>query len=84
MITDKSTFAYLADVFILPEHQGEGLSKRLMEYIMAHPDLQGLRRMVLATMDAHELYRKFGFNELEKPQTFMDKRFKVNYLGEKV
>ena len=64
MITDKATFAYLADVFIIEEYRGLGLSKWLMETIMAHPDLQGLRRMMLATRDAHELYKKFGFTPL--------------------
>src|SRR5580700_4752433 len=59
--TDRATFAYLGDVFILSEHRGRGLSKRLMEAVLAHQDLQGLRRWMLATADAHELYRKFGF-----------------------
>ena len=64
MITDKATFAYLADVFIIEEYRGRGLSKWLMEIIMTHPDLQGLRRMILATKDAHGLYEKFGFTPL--------------------
>ena len=64
MITDKATFAYLADVFIIEEYRGRGLSKWLMQVIMSHPDLQGLRRMILATRDAHELYKKFGFTPL--------------------
>jgi N-acetylglutamate synthase-like GNAT family acetyltransferase len=64
MITDKATFAYLADVFIIEEYQGRGLSKWLMEVIMSHPDLQGLRRMILATKDAHGLYSQFGFTPL--------------------
>ena len=64
MITDKATFAYLADVFIIEEYQGRGLSKWLMEIIMSHPDLQGLRRMILATKDAHGLYKQFGFTPL--------------------
>ena len=71
--TDRATFAYLADVFILPEHRGEGLSKRLMEAVLAHPDLQGLRRWMLATADAHELYRKFGFAALSQPDSFMQR-----------
>jgi GNAT superfamily N-acetyltransferase len=71
--TDRATFAYLADVFILPEHRGRGLSKRLMEAVLAHPDLQGLRRWMLATADAHELYRKFGFGLLSKPELFMQR-----------
>lgn len=69
--TDRATFAYLADVFILPEHRGKGLSKRLMEAILAHPDLQGLRRWMLATADAHELYQRFGFTGLSQPDRFM-------------
>jgi GNAT superfamily N-acetyltransferase len=72
MITDKATFAYLADVFILQEHRGLGLSKQLMSEIISHPDLQGLRRMALATRDAHDLYRKFGFTSLASPETFME------------
>jgi GNAT superfamily N-acetyltransferase len=71
--TDRATFAYLGDVFILPEHRGRGLSKRLMEAVLAHPDLQGLRRWMLATADAHELYRKFGFGLLSQPERFMQR-----------
>ena len=73
VITDYATFAYLADVFILEEHRGHGLSKRLMETIMAHPDLQGLRRWSLATRDAHGLYEQFGFTPLPKPEIWMQK-----------
>jgi len=61
MITDKATFAYLADVFIVQAFRGQGLSKKLMSYICAYPELQGLRRIMLATQDAHELYRQYGF-----------------------
>lgn len=61
VITDRATFAYLADVFVLTPHRGKGLSKRLMQEIQAHPELQGLRRWLLATRDAHELYAQFGF-----------------------
>ncbi len=71
--TDRATFAYVGDVFILPEHRGRGLSKRLMEAILAHPDLQGLRRWMLATADAHELYTKFGFGLLSHPERFMQR-----------
>ena len=71
MITDKATFAYLADVFIIEEFRGLGLSKWLMEVILAHPDLQGLRRMMLATRDAHELYKKFGFTPLNNVDRWM-------------
>ena len=69
--TDKATFAYLADVFILPEVQGLGLGKRLVETIVTHPDLQGLRRFILATSDAHTLYEKFGFEAVDDPSILM-------------
>ena len=72
MITDKATFAYLADVYILEEHRGRGLSKWLMEKIMSHSELQGLRRMALATKDAHGLYEKYGFKALASPNIFME------------
>jgi len=72
VITDKATYAYLADVFILEQHQGKGLSRLLMDEIVKHPDLQGLRRIVLATRDAHGLYEKYGFTALSNPQTFME------------
>jgi GNAT superfamily N-acetyltransferase len=71
-VTDKATFASLADVFILEPHRGKGLSKRLMEFVFAHPDLQGLRRYMLATKDAHGLYKQFGFTELSNPARFME------------
>ena len=72
MVTDKATFAYLADVFIVAAHRGKGLSKWLMQTILAHPELQGLRRISLATKDAHELYDQFGFKPLANPQIFME------------
>ncbi len=72
MVTDSATFAYLADVYVLEEHRGKGLSKKLMQEIMSHPDLQGLRRMALATNDAHGLYEKFGFSALATPEIFME------------
>ncbi|KAA5540337.1 GNAT family N-acetyltransferase [Adhaeribacter rhizoryzae] len=65
IITDYATFAYLADVFVLPEYLGQGLSKWLMECIMAYPDLQNLRRFMLMTRDAHTLYTRFGFTPLK-------------------
>ena len=71
VITDHATFAYLADVFILEAYRGKGLSKWMMEVIMGHPDLQGLRRWLLATKDAHGLYKKFGFAALDKPERIM-------------
>jgi GNAT superfamily N-acetyltransferase len=69
LITDKATFAYLADVFIDEAYRGQGLSKWLMEEILKHPDLQGLRRMMLATRDAHGLYAQYGF----APLTYTDR-----------
>ncbi|MCL1037540.1 GNAT family N-acetyltransferase [Shewanella submarina] len=71
LITDGATFAYLADVFVLEEHRGKGLSKLMMDKIISHPELQGLRRMMLATRDAHGLYLKYGFTPLVAPDTFM-------------
>jgi N-acetylglutamate synthase-like GNAT family acetyltransferase len=68
VITDNATFGYLADVFIDETCRGQGLSKWLMEVILAHPDLQGLRRFMLATRDAHGLYRQFNFKELANPE----------------
>ena len=73
VVTDYATFAWIADVFILQEHRGKGLSKWLMEVIITHPQLQGLRRMILATKDAHGLYRQFGFAEFAHPETWMER-----------
>jgi len=72
VITDKATFAYLADVFILPEHRGKGLSKALVATILAHPDLQGLRRWMLVTADAQSLYEQFGFKVVPHPERHME------------
>lgn len=72
VITDCATFAYLADVFVLPEYRGNGLSKHLLGFIREYPALQGLRRWMLATADAHELYRKFDFSELAHPERMME------------
>ncbi len=71
LVTDRATFAYLADVFVLESHRGRGLSRALMELILAHPEVQGLRRWLLATRDAHGLYRKFGFVDLANPAMFL-------------
>lgn len=73
VITDKATFAYLADVFILEPLQRKGLGSWLISEILKHPGLQGLRRFNLATRDAHEFYRKFGFEALSEPQKLMEK-----------
>ena len=72
VVTDRATFAYLADVFVLEPHRGIGLSKQLMAFIMSHPDLQGLRRFMLGTKDAHSLYQQFGFTELANPARMME------------
>lgn len=72
-VTDKATFAYLADVFVLPAYQGMGLGKMMMQRAMALPDLQGLRRLMLATRDAHGLYEPFGFKAIEDSQLFMQR-----------
>jgi GNAT superfamily N-acetyltransferase len=71
VITDCATFAYLADVFIDPRHRGKGLGKWLMQTIVEHPDLQGLRRFMLATRDAHGLYKTFGFTPFPVTDTWM-------------
>jgi GNAT superfamily N-acetyltransferase len=72
IVTDRSTFAWLADVYVLEEHRGKGLSQRMMRAVVAHPELQGLRRMLLATRDAHGLYAKFGFTPLAAPSRMME------------
>ncbi|HXC06735.1 MAG TPA: GNAT family N-acetyltransferase [Bacteroidia bacterium] len=72
VITDYTTFSYLADVYILEKHRNQGLSNWLMEVIMQHPQLQGMRRFMLATRDAHKLYEKFGFKSVSKPERWME------------
>jgi GNAT superfamily N-acetyltransferase len=74
VVTDRATFAYLADVFVLEEHRGRGIGKWLVEVVISHPDLQGLRRWMLATRDAHDLYRRYAFTELARPAIFMERR----------
>ena len=71
VITDFATFAYIADVFVVPEHRGRGVSKLLLRAILEHPELQGLRRILLATQDAHGLYAQFGFQPLANPDHYM-------------
>lgn len=73
VVTDLATFAWVADVFILEAHRGQGLSKWLMETILEHPELQQFRRWVLATKDAQGLYRQFGFHELKRPERWMER-----------
>jgi GNAT superfamily N-acetyltransferase len=72
VVTDYATFAWICDVFVDEEYRGQGLSKWLMESMLKHPQLQGLRRWVLATKDAHSLYSKFGFTSLNKPERWME------------
>ena len=79
VMSDLATFAYLADVFILPNYQGQGLGKWLMETIMDYPDLQSIRTFSLATKDAHGLYKQFGFKALAKPETRMLKVYRTSY-----
>lgn len=73
IVTDYATFAWVADVFVLTEHRGQGLAKWLMEIIIAHPQLQGFRRWVLSTKDAHDLYKQFGFINLHRPERWMER-----------
>jgi GNAT superfamily N-acetyltransferase len=66
-VTDRATFAWLADVFVLPEHRGHGLGKRLVEAVLGHPELAGMKRWLLGTLDAHDLYRRYGFEDVGDP-----------------
>ncbi|MFZ6029627.1 MAG: GNAT family N-acetyltransferase [Chloroflexota bacterium] len=76
VVTDYATFGWLCDVFVLESHRGRGLSKWLIETVVAHPDLCNIRRLLLATRDAHTLYRRYGgFESLQNPERWMD-RFK--------
>jgi len=71
MVTDRATFAWLADVFVVPQSRGHGLGKFVVSTLLEHPELKGLRRLMLATADAHELYRSYGFSEFEDPSQLM-------------
>lgn len=73
VVTDYATFAWLADVFVLDQYRNRGLGVWLIEVITSHPQLQGFRRWLLATRDAHELYRRFGFTELSEPRRWMER-----------
>jgi GNAT superfamily N-acetyltransferase len=73
IVTDYATFAWVADVFVVEEHRGQGLSKWLMEIVLSHPELQGFRRWVLSTKDAHGLYERFGFIKLHRPERWMER-----------
>jgi GNAT superfamily N-acetyltransferase len=72
LVTDKATFAYLADVYVLVEHRGQGLARAMLDALFAHANVQDLRRIMLATRDAHELYAKYGFTPLCAPDRFME------------
>ena len=73
VVSDYATFANLVDVFVLSDHRGNGYGKKILEAVLSHSELQGLRRFTLATADAHGLYQQYGFTELAKPQVFMEK-----------
>jgi len=81
VVSDKSTFGYIGDVFVVDEHRGKGLSKWLMECIMKHPELQGFRRWIILTRDAHSLYQKFGFTPVKKPQNYIENHSPEVYLS---
>lgn len=81
VISDGATIAFLSDVFILPEFRGRGLGRWLLECVMSHPELQGLRAWVLVTRDAHELYSKVGFKALARPERYMELRNADVYRG---
>ena len=81
IVSDYAVFAYLCDVFIHEDHRGKGLGKWLMETVKSHPDLQGLRRWMLATHDAHGLYKQYGFTPLENPHNWME--YLVRLPGER-
>jgi GNAT superfamily N-acetyltransferase len=73
VVSDHATFAYLCDVFVVAEARGQGIGKQLMAAVLAHPELQHLRRFMLATADAHALYAEYGFTALDKPERFMQR-----------
>lgn len=82
VISDRASYAYLADVYVEEPFRGGGLSKVLMRAVMAHPELQGLRRWLLGTRDAHGLYRQFGFTELQRTDRWMEKADPALYAHE--
>ncbi|UXI68761.1 GNAT family N-acetyltransferase [Tahibacter amnicola] len=81
VISDYATFANLVDVFVLPDRRGQGYSKRMMEAVLAHPQLQGLRRFTLATWDAHSLYARYGFTSPSRPESLMERYFPDIYAN---
>lgn len=74
VVTDRATFAWVCDVYVLDEHRGLGLGKALMAAVTTHPEISGVRRMMLATRDAHGLYQQYGFEPLDEPGRFMGRR----------
>jgi GNAT superfamily N-acetyltransferase len=80
VVTDRTTFAYLADVFVLESYRGRGYGKALVRAVLEHPDLQGLRNMILFTRDAHSLYAPFGFQTPDSPERIMVRRVTPGYL----
>jgi RimJ/RimL family protein N-acetyltransferase len=93
--TDRAVFAYIMDVFVVPEHRGAGIASQLMAAVLAHPDLQGLRLIALRTRDAHPLYARFGFTAVDNPESFMVRQWpsgpstsaagaRVNELGQPI
>jgi N-acetylglutamate synthase-like GNAT family acetyltransferase len=81
VITDRATFAYVADVFVVPSHRGRGIGKEIMRAVMAHAELQGIRRWHLVTRDAHALYAQFGFAPIDAPERHMMIAIRDAYLG---
>jgi len=81
LVTDRATFAYLADVYVLPTHRGHGISRQLLTALLGHPEVQGLRRLMLVTRDAHGLYATLGFTPLAAPDRFMEVHRPGVYAG---
>lgn len=74
LVTDRATFGYLCDVFVLPSHEGQGIARAMVRALMAHPDLQGFKRWLLGTVDAHGVYAGVGFKPIGNPERFMEIR----------
>ncbi|RJG21797.1 GNAT family N-acetyltransferase [Massilia cavernae] len=81
VVTDYATFGSLADVFVVPEYRGRGYAREIMETLLAHPSLQGLRRLTLASNNAHELFEKFGFASPQQPDTLLERYFPNIYVS---
>jgi len=79
LVTDKSTFAWLADVIVLPGHEGQGLARAMVRALRSHPELQGLRRWLLATKDAHGVYAPLGFAPIAAPERYMEIKLAAPY-----